>query len=211
MESIRRYSPVSFEKKAIQTEQRGGWEIVLKYEDEDNCPYLVDMSHIAKWDIQDARIARLQSVGITIPETPGTCMYDNGILISRLNQTQATVWHLSDKNLKIPDKSAYTDISEGLSLLSFLGQEVFSFMEKITALDLQSPQKLRPFYLQGPVLHIPCQVAVLEKDALIIGFSRGYAHSMVEAILEAGQQWGMHPAGELAFRGYFQNLFTSSL
>ena len=131
MESIRRYSPVSFEKKAIQTESRGGWEIVLKYEDEDNGPYLVDMSHIAKWDIQDARITRLQSVGITIPETPGTCMYDNGILISRLNQTQAFACHLVGNDSVLPNDPAYTDITEAYALLALIGKDVFLIMEKI--------------------------------------------------------------------------------
>jgi len=127
------------------------------------------------------------------------------MLINRLNQSQASVWHLSDHNLQIPDESAYTDITEGFSLLGFLGSDIFSVMEKITALDLQSPQKQRPFLLQGPVLHIPCQVVVLGKDALIIGFSRGYAQSMVEAILEAGRQLRIQPAGELAFYNYLRD------
>ena len=136
MESIRRYSPVSFEKKAIQTEQRGDWEIVLKYEDEGNGPYLVDLSHIAKWDIQDERLARLQPVGITIPEAPGACIYDKGIHISRMNQTQAVACHLVGNDSGLPDDPSYTDITEAYALLALIGKDVFSIMEKITALDL---------------------------------------------------------------------------
>jgi hypothetical protein len=189
MSLIRRYSPVSFEKKAIQTEQRGGWDIVLKYEDEGNGPYLVDMSHITKWDIQDERIARLQPMGIIIPEAPGACIYDKGILISRSNQTQAVACHLVGNDSVLPDDPAYTDITEGYALLALIGKDVFSIMEKITALDLQPPRTASIFLVQGPILHVPSRVSVLADDALLIAFSRGYGHSVVEAILDAGTRW----------------------
>jgi hypothetical protein len=206
---MKRYSPVSFESNPAQTVMRDGWEVVLAYKDEGVGPFVIDLSHITKWDIQAADLSQIQPQGVNIPEVPGACVLGKGMLINRMNQTQASVWHLSDTNLQMPDESAYTDITEGFSLLGFLGQEIFSIMEKISALDLQSPRKQRPFLLQGPVLHIPCQVAVLEEDALVISFSRGYARSMVEAILEAGLQWGMQPAGELAFSEYIQNRFIS--
>ena len=202
---IKRYSPVSFEGNPAQIVMRDGWEVVLAYEEEGAGPFVVDLSHVSKWDIQVADLSQIQPQGVAIPEVPGACVLGKGMLINRLNQSQASVWHLSDHNLQIPDESAYTDITEGFSLLGFLGSDIFSVMEKITALDLQSPQKQRPFLLQGPVLHIPCQVVVLGKDALIIGFSRGYAQSMVEAILEAGRQLRIQPAGELAFYNYLRD------
>jgi hypothetical protein len=204
MSLIRRFSPVSLEKKAIQTEQRGGWEIVLKYEDEGDGPNLVDMSHIAKWDIQDDRIAQLQPVGIRIPEAPGVCIYDKGILISRMNQSQAFACHLFGNDSVLPDDPSYTDITEAFVLLALIGKDVFSMMEKITALDLQPPRTAPPFFVQGPILHVPSRVAVLANDALLIAFSRGYAHSMVEAILEAGSEWNLKPAGELIFKNYIE-------
>ena len=202
---IKRYSPVSFEGNPAQIVMRDGWEVVLAYEEEGAGPFVVDLSHVSKWDIQVADLSQIQPQGVAIPEVPGACVLGKGMLINSLNQSQASVWHLSDHNLQIPDESAYTDITEGFSLLGFLGSDIFSVMEKITALDLQSPQKQRPFLLQGPVLHIPCQVVVLGKDALIIGFSRGYAQSMVEAILEAGRQLRIQPAGELAFYNYLRD------
>ena len=206
---MKRYSPVSFESNPAQTMMSNGWEVVLAYEDEGLGPFVVDLSHISKWDIQASDLSQIQLPGVNIPEAPGACVLGKGMLINRLNRTQASVWHLSDNNLQIPDEAAYTDITEGFSLLGFLGLDIFSIMEKITALDLQSPHKQRPFFLQGPILHTACQVAVLEKDALVIGFSRGYAQSVVGAILEAGRQWGIQPAGQLAFSGYIQNHFIS--
>ncbi|MGD8523710.1 MAG: sarcosine oxidase subunit gamma SoxG [Desulfobacterales bacterium] len=204
MEPIRRYSPVSFEKKVIQTEQRGDWEIVLKYEDEGNGPYLVDLSHIAKWDIQDERVARIQPMGITIPEAPGAGIYEKGVLISRMNQTQAVACHLAAYDSVLPDDSSYTDITEAFAFLALIGEHVFSIMEKITALDLLPPQTAPPYFVQGPILHVPCRIDVLADDTLLIAFSRGYGASMVEAILEAGSEWYLKPAGELVFKNYIE-------
>jgi glycine cleavage system aminomethyltransferase T len=204
MTSIRRYSPVSFEHKALQTDQRAGWEIVLEYEDEGDGPYLVDMSHIAKWDIQAERLAQLMAEGIRIPEAAGACIYEKRVLISRMNETQAVVCHLFGNDAILPDDSAYTDITEAFALLALLGKDVFSMMEKMSALDLQPPRTAPPFFVQGPILHVPSRITVLANDALLIAFSRGYAHSMVKAILEAGSEWNLKPAGELKFKEYLK-------
>ena len=172
---MKRYSPVSFESHPVQTVMRGDWEVVLAYKDEGAGPSLVDLSHIPKWDIQAVDLSQIQPLGVNIPGAAGACTLKNGLLVSRMNRTQALVWHLSDKILTVPDDTAYTDITESRCLLGFLGQEVFSLMEKLTALDLQASQIQPPFLLQGPVLHVPSQVVVLGADALIIGFTRGYA------------------------------------
>jgi hypothetical protein len=201
---MKRYSPVSFESHPAQTVMRSDWEVVLSYKDEGVGPGLVDLSHITKWDIQAADLSQIQPLGVNIPVMTGACTLDKGMLLTRMNRTQASVWHLSAKMLPVPDESAYTDITESLCLLGFLGQAFFSVMEKITALELQTSRIQPPFLLQGPVLHIPSQVVVLGREALVVGFSRGYAQTIVEAILEAGQQWGIQPAGELAFNEYVQ-------
>jgi hypothetical protein len=177
---------------------------VQTYEDEGDGPYLVDMSHIVKWDIQDDRMAQLQPSGIPIPEAPGVCIYDRGILISRMNQTQAVACHLFGNDWVLPDDSSYTDITEAFALLALIGKDIFSIMEKITTLDLQKPQTTPPFFVQGPILHVPGRVTVWANDALLIAFSRGYAHCVVEAILAAGSEWNLKPAGELKFIKYLK-------
>ena len=206
METIKRYSPVAFDSKPTETEVRDGWEVVLAYEDEGNGPYLVDLSHIAKWDIQDAHLSQIQPMGTAIPQTPGACIFQDSVFINRLNQTQASVWHICGLKAEIPEDSAYTDTTDAFAMLALLGADNFSIMEKVTALDLQPREIQSLFLLQGPVLHVPCQVAILGKDALIMAFSRGYAHSMSEALLEAGSEWNLKPAGELVFSNYIKRL-----
>ncbi|MEE9418116.1 MAG: hypothetical protein V3W43_01480 [Desulfatiglandaceae bacterium] len=213
MVTCQRCSPVFFESTPAHTEQRDGWEVVLQYNNEGKGPFLIDLSHRAKWDVQDANLSQIQPRGVTIPETPGQCVLQKGLLINRMNQTQADVWHLSGDSLATPQELAYTDVTEGFALFALVGRgaEVFSIIEKITPLDILSPEKKPPFLIQGPVLHVPCQIVVLgEKDnisAVLIACSRGYGQSLAEELLDAGAQMGLRPAGEIAFCNWFRVRF----
>jgi hypothetical protein len=206
---LKRHSPVQFESPPARTEIRNGWEVVLSHEDEGQGPWLIDLSHVTKWDIQSADLSKIRPDEVVIPETPGSCVLEKGRLINRMAYAQEAVWHVSGKNPHIPDESAYTDITEEYALLGLLGRDIFLIMEKITALDLQSPRKQWPFLLQGPVLHVNSQVVVLNREALIVAFARGYAQPMVQAILDAGTEWGLRPAGELVFSKHLQKHFIA--
>ena len=56
MTGIQRYSPVMFESSTQKTELRDNWKIVLAYQEEGPGPWLVDLSHKTRWDLQDSRI-----------------------------------------------------------------------------------------------------------------------------------------------------------
>ena len=71
---IKRYSPVSFKSKPAQTVMRDGWEVVLAYEDEGVGPFVIDLSHISKWDIQAADLSQIQPQAVNIPGDPGACV-----------------------------------------------------------------------------------------------------------------------------------------
>jgi len=203
METYQRRSPVSFTGQVEEKEWQKAWNVVLRYHDEGTGPFLIDLSHRSKWDIQDANLSAIQPLGLSIPETPGQCVFRDGLLISRMNPTQAAAWHLVGEHAKIPDAFAYTDVSDACALLSLIGKEVFFIMEKVCALDISSPGKERPFLIQGPVLGVPSQIVVLgEKDGcagLLIACPRPCAQSVVKAILEAGVEWSVLPTGENAF------------
>jgi hypothetical protein len=205
MEVIRRYSPVVFNKKAALTEIRDGWEVVLGYEHEGEGPYLIDLSHVTKFDIQNTDLSNIKPGGQNIPASPGMCAIKDGWVINRLNRTQAAIWFLDGKPAPIPAQGDYTDITEAFVLLAFAGNDVFGIMEKITSLDLAPRDKQPPFVLQGPVLHIPCQIVVLAKNILLLAFSRGYAQSMIDTILQAGSSWNLQPAGERVFKSFMEN------
>jgi len=210
MDSIIRRSPVSFDTTPVKTEERDSWSVVLEYEDQGAGPYVVDLSHRARWDLQDGEIGGIQPLGIPVPDIPGQCQFDNGILINRMNRTQASVWHLSGETPAFPDDPAFTDVTDSTVFLAVFGKDLFSILEKLTPLDFLDPSPKMPFLLQGPFSHVPCQIVTLEKtpgrSGILVTCSRGYAHDMVGAILAAGAEFKLHPAGEQAFTGWLNEL-----
>ena len=206
MHSIIRQSAVSFDAAPVKTEEREHWSVVLEYEDQGTGPYLVDLSHRARWDLQDAEIGGIRTPGIPVPEIPGQCIFKNGFLINRMNRTQASVWHLSGETPVLPDNPAFTDVTDSTIFLAVFGNALFAILEKLTALDFLDSSRKTPFLLQGPFSHVPCQIVTLEKapenSGILMTCSRGYARDMVGAILEAGGEFNMRPAGEQAFSGW---------
>ncbi|MBW2513353.1 MAG: sarcosine oxidase subunit gamma SoxG [Deltaproteobacteria bacterium] len=211
MAGIPRYSPVTFNSRVHTSEIRDNWKIVLGYQEEGPGPWLVDLSHKPRWDLQDSQIDNPSSSGLAVPRRPGDCLLKKDRLINRLNRTQATIWHLGIEEIRFPDFKGFTDVTESTVFLAFLGPNVFHVAEKLTALDLMSPARTAPFLLQGPLCHVPCQVVVLERHAdmsgaYLLACSRGYADSMVQAILVGGQEFGLRPAGETRFANWVQNV-----
>jgi hypothetical protein len=205
---IKRRSPVAFKNQPLQTDTREGWDVVLQYEDEGGGPFLIDLTHLSKWDVQHHDLSQIKPLGGEIPETPGDCVVQGGALIGRLNRIQAVVWHLSTRAPQMPQEDALTDVTEASALLALVGESLFSIAEKMTPLDLSDPAKGVPFLLQGPVLHLPVKVVVLgRKDnhaALLMSCPRGYGQSFADAILDAGSEWGLRPAGEKAFSPWME-------
>jgi hypothetical protein len=196
---------VRFAAAPGKTEKRDHWKVVLEYAEEGGGPHLADLSHIPRWDLQDGDLGRFQPGGADIPKIPGSCAFSGNLIINRMNRTQAALWHLADadKAAFAPD-SAYTDVTEASVCLALFGPDVFSITEKLTALDFFQPGKTPPFLLQGPFSQVPCQIVVLDRDrdssgGILLTCSRGYARDMADAILSAGDAFGLHPAGEETF------------
>ena len=210
MENIIRRSPVSFDAQPAKTEIRDNWIVVLEYDAEETGPFVIDLSHRTRWDLQDADIAKLNPWGMSIPEIPGQCLFEKGILINRMNRTQASIWHLSGEKPAEPERPAYTEVTDATVFLALFGKDIFSIAEKLTAFDFLASLKETPFLLQGPFSHVPCQIVTLEKTpqrcGILMTCSRGYAGAMMAAILDAGEEFGLRPAGEDAFSGWIGEL-----
>ncbi len=214
MEAILRESPVTFKASPKRTEKRDNWVIALEYEKEDKGPFIVDLSHRTRLDIQDSNLSSLHPFGIPIPEIPGEAVLEKGILVSRMNRTQTSVWDLAgklDEESKMPEGSAYTDVTESTMFLAIMGSSVFSIAEKLTSLDFLDSEKSAPFLLQGPISHVPCQIVTLKKDGdnpgILFTCSRGYGMTMVNAVMEAGAEFGLRPAGEDKFTSWIKEIF----
>ena len=210
MDSIIRHSAVSFDAAPARTEARDNWSIVLEYEDEGQGPYVVDLSHRPRWDLQGAEIGGVHSPGIRIPDKPGQGVFEKGLLINRMNRTQASVWHLSGEPPAFPDDPVFTDVTDSTVFLAVFGQDLFAILEKLTSLDFLDSSRQTPFLLQGPFSHVPCHIVTLDKtpgrSGILMTCSRGYARNMVGAVLEAGAEFKLRPAGEQAFSDWLEEL-----
>ncbi|HKK90551.1 MAG TPA: sarcosine oxidase subunit gamma SoxG [Desulfobacteraceae bacterium] len=209
MTNIVRESPVSFEKTPKRVENRGGWKVAMAY-DKETEPCIVDLSHKPRFDLQDGSLSSFHPFGIAVPETPGMSVLENGFLVNRMNRTQASVWHLDGSPPQLPDDPAYTDVTDAAMCVAIMGKALFSIGEKLTSLDFLEPGKKAPFLVQGPLFHVPAQIVVLsrkpESPALIFTCSRGYGRSMVKAIMDAGAEFNLVPAGEERFTTWIKTI-----
>jgi hypothetical protein len=210
MVDIIRRSPVVFNAKPVNKEKRGHWTVVTEYENQGEGPYLVDLSHCPRWDVQDANISAIEPAGVAVPDAPNTCGLENGILINRMNRTQAAVWHLAGQEAEIPAEPAFTDTTDTTLFMALIGKDVFAITEKLTAQDLSDPSRTAPFLVQGPMSHVPCQIVVLDNSAghngVLFTCSRGYGKDMTNAVLHAGEAFGLKPAGENVFSEWLKDL-----
>lgn len=211
MLSIKRESPVRFDASPRKSEERDNWTVVLEYEDEGEGPWLADLAHKVRWDLQDRRIDDLAPCNLAVPRQPGTCTLTDTIVINRMNRTQAAIYHLGEASPEMPTSIGYTDVTESTVFLALFGPNVFRIAEKLTNLDFRDPKKTPPFLLQGPVCRVPCQITTLEEAAdesggFLLTCSRGYAHSMAGALSSAGEAFGLRPAGEACFTRWMRNV-----
>jgi hypothetical protein len=204
MAEIKRQPPVDFGSSPKETEVRDNWPVALAYDAEGQGPWVVDLSHKTRWDLQDSKVGDLTVCGQAVPATAGASTLADSILINRMNRTQTSIYHLGSEAPALPDESGYTEVTEASIFLAIFGPKAFHIAEKLTNLDLGDPRKETPYLLQGPFCHVPCQIVTLEKGAdhsggFVMTCSRGYAESMVHAILDAGAEFGLRPAGEKRF------------
>lgn len=207
MSPVTRVSPVRFDVRAEETEDRRGWRVVLRYEDEGDGPWLVDLSHRARWDFQDGDLEARRPLDREVPAEPGAVAIQGALAINRLNRTQVALWHLGEgEPPATPDEVGFTDITDGECMLAVVGSGTPAVMEHARAPDLFDPARSRPSVTQGPVLGIPCRVVTFAEDLVALTFSRGYGQSFAEALLASAAPTGLRPGGEGVFARRFAQL-----
>lgn len=211
MESLRRYSPVILPDTPARTRERNGWEVVLEYKNEGTGPFLIDLSHIGKWDVQGEDLPSLRPAGLAIPADSEHCLLTGEFLLNLIKWNWATIWHFSEEMPDFADEYAFTNVTEAYALLVLMGGEAFSVMEKLTSLDLLAPVRKPPFFIIGPVARIRSQVVVLSKEegrsAVLVACPRGYGQFMADIMLDAGEEYGLRPGGEEIFSSLREHYF----
>ena len=204
MSTVFRRSPIIFDRKAAEKTDSLGWEVVLKFAAEGGGPWLVDLSHLQRWDYQDMELDATAPFGLSMPAEPGQVVYQNDKLIARMNRTQAMIACLrTGDSIETQKAVRYTDITDAHCMLAVVGSEAPAVMEDVSNLDLFNPSRKMPFLTQGPIMHIPCQVVTLSEECVLMSFSRGYGQSFADAILHAASGCGLRPGGESVFNKRF--------
>jgi hypothetical protein len=200
----KRLSPVQFNARVAEPGQQGDWQVVKSYEDEGDGPWLVDLSHRQRWDYQHIDVGSQAPFGLRVPAQPGQVLLQRDHLITRMNGTQVSIWHLGQGQAEAaPQDVAYTDMSDAQCMLAVLGTGTQTVMECVCNLDLFDQQRTMPFLTQGPILHIPCQVVTLGPECLAMTFSRGYGQTVADALLHAASGSRLTPAGKNVFSQCF--------
>jgi len=196
MSTVFRQSPVIFDRKPAETTNRLGWEVVLEFEEEGDGPWLVDLSHLQRWDYQHTDLDSQKPFGLDVPARPGQVLLRNQILLTRMNRTQAMIVCLSSgDSTETPKAVGFTDITDAHCMLAVVGPGTPFVMEHVSNLDLFKPGRKMPFLTQGPVMHIPAQVVTLDANCVLMSFSRGYGQSFADAMLHAASGCDLRPGG----------------
>ena len=208
MTIISRKSPVNFDVTPLKTEEWNDWTINTELQNETSEFYLIDLSHVDRRDLQHHKLSDYTPAQVKIPAEPCQSVLSGKILINRMNSIQASIWNFSRDGEKLPSEDGYTDTTDATVALVMIGKAVGSLAEKLSSLDLFGIKKKAPYLIQGPFSHVPCQIVILDTDGdsscMLLTFSRGYASAMTHAILEAGKEFNIQPAGEGKFTEWLE-------
>ncbi len=210
MSTVFRQSPIIFDRKAAEKKGYFGWEVVLEFEAEGDGPWLVDLSHLQRWDCQDVELDAVAPFGLSMPAEPGQVILQKDKFIARMNRTQAMVVSFRTGDpIETPTSVEFTDISDAYCMLAVVGPETPRVMEHVSNLDLFKPGKKMPFLTQGPIMHIPAQVVTLDVDCVLMSFSRGYGQSFADAMLHAATGCDLRPGGAGVFNQRLSQIQSS--
>lgn len=213
-QGVVRCSPVVVGAVPEVAEVRDGWKVALRYGDGESLeggPWLVDLSHRRRWDCQDADIGARTPMDLPVPRQFGQAGVHGPLVISRMNRTQAAIWHLGDRPApSTPPDPGFTETTDGHCMLAFVGPGTPEVLEHLTPLDLFDPARPTPFLTQGPVLRVPCQIVTFAPDLVVMTLARGYGETFAGSALASGGPARLRIAGEGVFSRRFAPLGCSN-
>jgi hypothetical protein len=211
MAEIKRQSPVRFKVSPTKSEVRDNWTVALEYDAEGQGPWLVDLAHKTRWDLQNSQVGELT------PCEPGRAGRPGRMHLCRRHADQPHEphpgVHLSSGRRQHRACLIFRAIpmSPNPRFSGPVRPQRFSRRRKADQPGLSGSGQNSTFLAAGPFCHVPCQIVTLEKSAdgsggFLLTCSRGYGDSMLHAVLEAGAEFGLRPAGENRFGSWIQGL-----
>ncbi len=203
MITLKRVSPISLPGKIARSEEKNGYAIVLKYENETpKGPWIIDLCHRPKYDFQMCGKEFKAPMGLTLPTKPGYAVIKKGWLISAVGPSQFSFIHIGQEKYSPFDEPGFTDLTDGRCLFAIGGRGAPILMEQFTRMNFNDKKLSSPCILQGPMIHTHGQIHIIgegDDRVFMINLGRGYAPSVVHAVLDIGKPYDLKPAGEDVF------------
>lgn len=206
MITLKRISPVGLPGNIAKSVERGGYTVVLKYKDEnERGPWIIDLCHRPKYDFQCNGENPGTPMGLALPAEPGSAVIEKGWLISAVGTSQYLMIHIGQEEYISPVGSGFSDITDGRCLFAIGGKGASTLIEKFTRMNFNDKSLSPPCVLQGPMIQTHGQLHILgegDDRVFLVNLDRGYARSVVHAILDIGEPYTLKPAGEDVFTNW---------
>lgn len=194
----KRKSPLEMGLAPERILEKDGWEIALGYVGEmrHNACFVADLSHVPKWTLQGPDLDTLRPAGMDVPAKVRAAVVSNGTFLVRLGPCEARLMMLGPDQ---PQMSGFgvTDVTEAYASLAIVGPACYALLSMLSKVDLA--RDLVPSAALAPVEDVTCLIAQLrgqgEVPGLVISCARGYGPFLVEAVVDAGREYGIQPAG----------------
>lgn len=202
---MKRISPVRMPLKAEKTEIRNYFEVKLSYQGETSGPSLVDLSHISKWEIETSDLdKKMNDINFSVPLKPCDAFLSKKKAVCRLTSTRVLIWDFDGRDDELLKQSGtFNDLTDGNALFFLTGEGLLSIMERLVEMDLDLKNQSDLLFLQGPVIGVPAKILVCINQqyqmGMFISVGRGFGQSIADAILAAGAETDISPAGEYVF------------
>jgi hypothetical protein len=197
---LSRISPVKPNLKPEKKLDWNGWSVALSYlgELEYNGLFIIDLSHLQKWNVQSHDPDGMQLNGVSIPARPRDVSLENTLMAVRLTPTEAFMMNL-EHNAVTFESAEMTDITESLAVFALVGPHCLETLEKVSSVDLSAPGRPAPCAAQAPVEGLTSLLVYLkngdEVPCLIVAVSRGYGQALYDILVDAGKEYGVSEAG----------------
>lgn len=205
-----RMSPIAVGGTPREVEILNGWPVTMAYEGEKTRSglFLTDVSHVPKWAFHARDMGRATSFGLPLPEQPGQVAFRGSTLAVRLTPAEGLVTVLRGE-APMPEDAFWTDMTDGYAAFALVGSECFELLRKLSPVDLQAPEQVVPCGAQAPIHDVRCVIVRLEGTegvpGLIILGKRGYGGFLSDMVLDAGEEFGLSPAGWRRFETWLMH------
>jgi hypothetical protein len=162
---------------------------------------VADLSHRPKAIVQGPGVKRLGDLN------PGKVLWTGQAFVGCLKPDEAVVYDINGPLDTIWPDEYYTDLTEGWVLLALWGPHSLAVMQRVVAVDVECPQTRDPFFLVTRRHGLALQILNLKGTlpGFLLACDRSHGQNLFDACLHNGEHLGLKPAGELAFRKWFES------